>query len=533
MKSDIEISNECKMMPIDEIASFLDLKEDNLEKYGKYKAKINFLDVNKKSDNCKLVLITSINPTPSGEGKTTISVGLCDALNKLGKKCVATLREPSLGPVFGRKGGACGGGYSQVVPMDEINLHFTGDMHAITTCNNLLASIIDNHIFQGNELGIDPSRIVFRRCLDLNDRFLRDVDLACGDIKIHDKFDITAASEIMAIFCLASDYSDLRNRLNKIIVAYNMSGDPVYVSDLSCVGSLMVVLKDAFKPNLVQTLEHNPSFVHGGPFANIAHGCCSLVSTKLALSLSDYVVTEAGFGADLGAEKFFDIKCRYGILKPSVVVVNVTIKSLLYNGNGDLARGVEFLKVHIENVCKFIDNVIVVLNKFSNDSEADIKYLSDNISNFVMCDSYAQGSVGALELAKKVIELANRDVKFSYLYDLADDVFSKIEKVSREIYRADFVEYADSAKEKIENLSDEFSRLPICIAKTPYSLSGDSKLIGNVGGYSIKVSDIKVNNGAGFIVVYLSSILTMPGLSKTPSLFNMDLLDDGTIIGLN
>ncbi len=535
MKSDIEISNECKILSIDKIASSIGLSLNDIEMYGRDKAKIDFLNVNKTSNNSKLILVTSINPTISGEGKTTISIGLCDALNQLGKTCIATLREPSLGPVMGRKGGACGGGYSQVVPMDSINLHFTGDMHAITTCNNLLASVIDNHIFYGNELLIDPSRIVFHRCLDLNDRFLRDVDLSVGDLKLHEKFDITAASEIMAIFCLATDYSDLRDRLNKIIVAYNKFGNPVYVSDLSCVGSLMAVLRDAFKPNLVQTLEHNPVFVHGGPFANIAHGCCSLISTKLAMNLSDYVVTEAGFGADLGAEKFFDIKCRYGNLKPSVIVINVTVKSLLSNGNGDLLKGVEFLSVHVENMRKFIDNVIVVLNKFSCDSNDDIRFLIGNVTfvPFVICDSYVCGGKGALDLAKKVIELSNKNVEFNYLYDLDVPVCSKIEKICKEIYRAETVEYSDEAIKKISSLSKEFLALPICIAKTPYSLSGDSKLVGSVGGYSIYVNDIKVNNGAGFIVVYLSNILTMPGLIKDANLYKIDLLDNGKVVGID
>lgn len=535
MKSDIEISNECELLLISEIAKKIRLLYNQYDMYGKYKAKIDFFNVKKRNNKSKLILVTSINPTVSGEGKTTVSIGLCDALNKLNYLSIATLREPSLGPVFGRKGGACGGGYSQVVPMDDINLHFNGDFHAITTCNNLLASVIDDHIFHGNSLSIDPSKIVFHRCIDLNDRFLRNVSLKLDDIKVNEKFDITAASEIMAIFCLASDYDDLRKRLGDIIVAYNYNEKPVFARELGCVGSMLVILKDAFKPNLVQTLEHNPVFVHGGPFANIAHGCCSLVSTKLALNLADYVVTEAGFGADLGAEKFFDIKCRYGNLVPSVIVINVTIKSIKSNGNGNFSDGLKVLRVHIDNMKKYLDNIVVCLNKFFKDSDKDIECLRSECSDvsFSICESFSNGGNGAVELAREVIKLSEKKVDFNYLYDLDISLEEKINKICLEIYRAKKVKYSSIALKKIKNLSSDFSKLPVCIAKTPYSLSDDEAKVGHVGDYDIHVSDIKVNNGAGFIVVYLSNILTLPGLGKNANLYKIDLDKNGKVVGLD
>ncbi len=537
MKSDIEIANSVVMEPISEVAKKLGLDINDYEVYGKYKAKLDLALLNKKNKEKNLILVTSINPTPFGEGKTTISIGLNDALCKLGKKSIVVLREPSLGPVFGTKGGATGGGLAQVVPMADINLHFTGDMHAITTCNNLLSSVIDNHIFQGNELKIDINRIQFNRTIDLNDRFLRNIEIGYQDIKRQEKFNITAASEIMAILCLASDIKDLRERLGNILVAYSLDDKPILAKDLNCVDSLLVVLKDAVKPNLVQTLEHNPAIIHGGPFANIAHGCNSLIATNMALNLADYVVTEAGFGSDLGAEKFFDIKCRVGDLHPKVVVINTTIRSLKYNGNDILQNGLKVLGVHIENMCKYLGNVIICLNKFTSDTIEDInivkEYCHTKGIDCILVFAHSNGSEGAIDLANKVIELTNNDSNFAPLYDINLSIKEKIDCVCKEIYRANNIIYTNEILEKIDKLEqDGFSKLPICIAKTQYSLSDNPKSVGIVDNFDITIKDIKVSNGAGFIVVYLGSILTLPGLGKNANVYNIKIDDELKITGM-
>lgn len=537
MKSDIEIANSIVMEPISDIAKKLDLSNNDYEMYGKYKAKLNLSLLDKKKKESNLILVTSINPTPYGEGKTTISIGLNDALCKLGKRSLAVLREPSLGPVFGVKGGATGGGFSQVVPYEDINLHFTGDMHAITTCNNLLSSVIDNHIFQGNELKIDIDRIQFNRTLDLNDRFLRNVEIGYQDIKRKEKFNITAASEIMAILCLASDITDLRKRLGNILIAYSLDDKPIFAKDLNCVDSLIVVLKEAIKPNLVQTLEHNPVIIHGGPFANIAHGCNSLIATKMALNLADYVVTEAGFGSDLGAEKFFDIKCQVGSLKPKIVVINTTIRSLKYNGNDVLEKGLRLLGVHIENMYKYLDNVIVCINKFASDNLEDINtiknYCHTKNCDCILVESHSKGSYGAIELANKVIELIHNDSNFKPLYDVNLPIKEKIDCVCKEIYRASNIVYTSDILKKIEKLEQGgFSNLPICIAKTQYSLSDNPKLVGIINNFDITIKDVKVSNGAGFIVVYLGPILTLPGLGKNANVYNIKIDDGLNIFGL-
>ena len=537
MKSDIEIANMVAMEPIGEVAKKLGLDINDYEMYGKYKAKLDLALLDKKKKQSNLILVTSINPTPYGEGKTTISIGLNDALCKLGKNSLVVLREPSLGPVFGTKGGATGGGLAQVVPMEDINLHFTGDLHAITTCNNLLSSVIDNHIFQGNELKIDINRIQFNRTIDLNDRFLRNIEIGYQDIKRHENFNITAASEIMAILCLASSIKDLRERLGNILVAYSLDDKPIFAHDLNCVDSLLVVLKEAIRPNLVQTLEHNPAIIHGGPFANIAHGCNSLIATNMALNLADYVVTEAGFGSDLGAEKFFDIKCRVGNLKPKVVVINTTIRSLKYNGNDILENGLKVLGVHIENMCKYMSNVVVCLNKFTNDTTKDIDIVKDYCQakkiDCILVEAHSKGSDGAIDLANKVIELSHNDSDFKPLYDINLPIKEKIDCICKEIYRASNIVYTNEILEKIEKLNrDGFSKLPICIAKTQYSLSDNPKLVGVVDNFDITIKDIKVSNGAGFIVVYLGSILTLPGLGKDANVYNIKIDDELNISGL-
>ncbi len=536
MKSDIEIANSCQKLSIDKIASKLNINDCHYEMYGKYKAKLDLDILNKKTQG-KLILVTSINPTPYGEGKTTVSIGLSDALCKLGKKSIVTLREPSLGPVFGLKGGATGGGYSQVVPMEDINLHFTGDLHAITTCNNLLAAAIDNHIYHGNKLKIDNHKIQFNRAIDINDRVLRDIKIENGQSNRSEHFNITAASEIMAILCLANSVADLRQRLSNILVAYNLDNEPIFASDLNCVDSLMVVLKDAIRPNLVQTLENNPAIIHGGPFANIAHGCNSLIATKMALSLADYVVTEAGFGADLGAEKFFDIKCRIGNLKPNVVVINATIRSIKYNGNGILKNGFDLLGIHIENMKQFLNNVVVCINKFSDDTNEELELLSEYCSSknvsCILIDNYHKGSDGAIQLANKIIELTKNNSNFKPLYELDLPIEEKIDIICKKIYHAQKIKYSSLAIEKIKNLKkDGFNNLPICIAKTPYSLSDDKQKIGITGGFELEIRNIKVNNGAGFIVVYLSNILTLPGLGENANLYNIKIDDNLNISGL-
>ena len=528
MKSDIEISNDCKLLPIDKIASKLNIKENQYECYGKYKAKLDLSLLGQKTNKGKLILVTSINPTPYGEGKTTVSVGLNDALNKLNKKSVAVLREPSLGPVFGMKGGATGGGFAQVVPSLDINLHFTGDMHAITTANNLLSAAIDNHIYYGNQLEIDIEKIVFNRCIDINDRFLRNIEIGYNDIKIKEKYNITAASEIMAILCLASSIEDLKKRLGNIIIAYNKKNKPVFAYQLNCIDSLVILLKDAIKPNLVQTLEHNPVIIHGGPFANIAHGCNSLIATKIALNLADYVITEAGFGSDLGAEKFLDIKCQVGNIKPDAIIINVTIKSLMYNGHNDLKKGLELLNVHIENMKKYLDNVVVCINKFSNDLVEDINFTKEFCSNknvpCILVDSYMNGCSGAIKLASEIIEITNKDSNFKPLYSFNQSIKEKINLICKQIYRAKRVIYSKEIDEKITYLeNNNFDNLPVCIAKTPYSLSDDPNKIGVVGNFEVEIKDIKINNGASFIIVYLSNVLTLPGLGKDANLYNIKI----------
>ena len=537
--TDLEIAHKSKLENIKDIALKLNLAKDNLEMYGKYKAKINKKDNDKQG---KLILVTSINPTPYGEGKTTISIGIHDALCKLGVNSLAVLREPSLGPVFGIKGGATGGGYAQVVPSEDINLHFTGDFHAITSSNNLLCAILDNHIFQGNELNIDPDSILFNRCMDMNDRALRNVKL---DNRT-EHFNITAASEIMAIFCLATSLSDLKIRLGNILVGYTFDKKPIFAKELGCVDAMAILLKDAIKPNLVQTLENNPVIIHGGPFANIAHGCNSVIATKLGLSLADYVITEAGFGADLGAEKFFDIKCRNGF-KPNCVVINFTIKALKYNGycpkeeisnpNLDyIKKGIVNLKTHIENVMKYTSNIIVCLNKFNTDTIEEIEYVKEYVDSinipFDICDSFANGSNGSISLAEKIINICNNESDFNFLYSLNDSIENKITKICTEIYRASNVEFTDNAKEVIKSIEDlGFSNYPVCIAKTQYSLSNDASVLGFPTPYTITVDKIKCQTGAGFIVVYLGSIMTMPGLSKLPAANNM-YIDDNEIRGI-
>lgn len=517
------------MLKINEIAKKLNLNENDIEMYGNFKAKINKIENN----NCgKLILVTSINPTPYGEGKTTITIGLNDALRKLGMNSVAILREPSLGPVFGIKGGACGGGLSKMIPEDDINLHFTGDMHAITTCNNLLSSLIDNHIYFGNELNINPEKIVFRRCLDLNDRALREVKLKNRT----EHFDITAASEIMTILCLSKDLEDLKNKLENILIGYTYDDKPVFVKDLKCVNALLLVLKDAIKPNLVQSLEENPIIVHGGPFANIAHGCSSFIATKLGLNLADYVITEAGFGADLGCEKFFDIVCRNNIT-PSLTIINVSLKALKHNAYinkediespnlNALKKGICNLEAHIQNIKKFTNNIMVILNKFESDTEEEINFVKNyvldlNIS-FEICSSYVKGGIGAIDAASKIIELCNKETTFKFLYNLDEEIENKINKICKEIYHARNIIYNDDIKEKINKIKKiGFNNLPICIAKTQYSFSSDPKKLGNPNNYDIEIKDIALKSGAGFIVVYLGNIMTLPGLSKNPNALNM------------
>ncbi len=550
--TDIEIARSIKMLEISEIAKKIGIGDKYLENYGKYKAKIDLgilNELNKKEG--KLILVTSINPTPFGEGKTTMSIGIHDALRKLGFNSLAVLREPSLGPVFGIKGGAAGGGYSQVVPMEDINLHFTGDMHAIGAANNLLCAAIDNHIFQGNKLNIDKNKIIFNRCVDMNDRALRTVTvgLDLGKDVIHENhYSITVATEVMAILCLAENLKDLKDRLGNILFAYDVDGKPLFVRDLHVEEAMTILLKDAIKPNLVQTLENNPVIIHGGPFANIAHGCNSLIATKLGLKLSDYVVTEAGFGADLGAEKFLDIKCRKGNLKPSVIVINATIRSLKYNGGMSkdelniknmeyLKKGICNLEVHIKNMKKYLDNIVVCLNKFDFDDEEEIGFVENYCEKlgceFAVCTSYKNGGEGATDLARKIVKLCENDIEFNLLYDENDSIKNKIEKVSKDIYHAGSVKYLDEALENIQKIeSMGLDKLPICVAKTQYSISDDAKKLGYPKDYEIIVRDVLVNSGAAFIVVYMGKIMTMPGLSKNPAYENMHIDDDGTIYGL-
>ena len=555
MLTDIEIAKQAKMKKITEIADGIGISADDLEPYGHYKAKLSEELYTKLADkpDGKLILVTAINPTPAGEGKTTISVGLAESMAKIGKKAILALREPSLGPVFGIKGGAAGGGYAQVVPMEDINLHFTGDMHAITAANNLLCALIDNSMQQGNPLRIDQRRILFKRCLDMNDRALRNVIIGLGGkvngIPREDGFQITVASEVMAILCLASDLADLKARLEKILVAYNLDGEPVYAKELGGCGAMAALLKDAMKPNLVQTLENTPAIMHGGPFANIAHGCNSVRATKLCLKLADYAITEAGFGSDLGAEKFFDIKCRYAGLKPSCTVLVATIRALKYNGGVPkdklteenleaLEKGVVNLKTHIENLHKFGVPVVVAINRFHTDTEAELalveKVCTELGAEFSLAEIFAKGGEGGTDLAQKVCAVIEKgEADYKPLYDTALPVKEKIEKIAKEIYRANGVIYtaqAEKALREIEALGK--TDLPICVAKTQYSLSDDPKKLVKPENFEITVRDMKLSSGAGFIVVYTGDIMTMPGLPKKPAAFSIDVDNEGNISGL-
>ena len=555
MKTDIQIAQEVQMEPIVKVAERIGIQEDDLELYGKYKAKISnsyLQNMGDKKDG-KLILVTAINPTPTGEGKTTVNAGLGQALAKLGKKTIIALREPSLGPCFGIKGGAAGGGYAQVVPMEDINLHFTGDFHAITSANNLLAAILDNHIQQGNELNIDTRNITWKRCLDINDRVLRNVVVGLGSkadgFVREDHFVITVASEIMAVLCLATDMADLKARLSRMVVAYDYAGNPVTAGQLQAVGAMAALLKDAIKPNMVQTLEHTPAFVHGGPFANIAHGCNSVIATKTALKMADYVVTEAGFGADLGAEKFFDITCRESGLHPDAAVIVATIKALKYNGGVPktevtipnleaLKAGIVNLEKHIENVQKFGVPVIVTLNSFVTDTEEEVEFVKNFCEErdcaFALCEVWAHGGEGGIALAEKVLEtLETKPSNFKPLYEKEDTLKNKINIIAKEIYGADGVTFAPAAAKQLANLEKlGFGNLPVCMAKTQYSLSDNPDLLGRPSGFEINVREAYVSAGAGFVVVITGSIMTMPGLSKAPAAYNIDVNEDGQITGL-
>ena len=555
MKTDIQIAQEATMLPIKDVAASIGIKEDDLELYGKYKAKISdeLINRTKKNPDGKLILVTAINPTPAGEGKTTTSVGLGEAFGRLGKKALIALREPSLGPCFGIKGGAAGGGYAQVVPMEDLNLHFTGDFHAITSANNLLAALLDNHIQQGNELGIDPRQIVWKRCMDMNDRVLRKIVVGLGSkmdgMVREDHFVITVASEIMAILCLADDMADLKKRLGRIIVAYTFDGKPVTADDLQATGSMAALLKDALKPNLIQTLEHTPAIVHGGPFANIAHGCNSVRATKTALKLADYVITEAGFGADLGAEKFFDIKCRMAGLKPDAVVLVATIRALKYNGgvpkdelsseNLDaLKAGIVNLEKHIENLHKFGVPVVVTLNSFVTDTKAETDFVEqfckERGCEFALSEVWEKGGEGGIDLANKVLEtIEHKESNFKVLYDDSLSLKEKIETVAKEIYGADGVTYSPAAERELKRITDlGMGDFPVCMAKTQYSLSDDAKKLGRPSGFKINVREVYASAGAGFVVAVNGSIMTMPGLSKKPAAYGIDVDDNGVITGL-
>ena len=555
MKSDIQIAQEAKMEPIKNIAEKLGLCEDDVEYYGKYKCKISLDVYDKVKDNKdgKLVLVTAINPTPAGEGKSTVTVGLGQALNKMGKNAVIALREPSLGPVFGIKGGAAGGGYAQVVPMEDINLHFTGDMHAITSANNLLSAAIDNHIHQGNVLEIDSRRILFKRVIDMNDRSLRHIVVGMGG-KVNgfvreDGFTITVASEIMAILCLASDLEDLKERMGNIVVAYNLAGEPVYAKQLEVQGAMALLMKDAIKPNLVQTLENTPALIHGGPFANIAHGCNSIMATKLALKLGDVAITEAGFGADLGAEKFFDIKCRYGNLKPECVVIVATIRALKHHGGvakmdlntpnvEALAKGIANLEKQIENIKKFNVTPVVAINRFVSDSDEEVEYIKDFCNKMdvkvALSDVWAKGGAGGIELGNIVMDILETNTsEFAPIYDEKATIEEKVLTIAKEIYGAIKVNYTPAAKKQIAELEKfNLDKLPVCMAKTQYSLSDNASLLGKPEGFEITVKEVRVSNGAGFVVVQTGDIMTMPGLPKTPAANKMDVLKSGEIVGL-
>jgi formate--tetrahydrofolate ligase len=555
MMTDIEIAQKAELLHIRDVAATIGIAEDDLEFYGKYKAKISdeLIEKTKNNPNGKLILVTAINPTPAGEGKTTTSVGLGEAFGRLGKKALIALREPSLGPCFGIKGGAAGGGYAQVVPMEDLNLHFTGDFHAITSANNLLAALLDNHIQQGNELGIDPRQVTWKRCMDMNDRVLRNIVVGLGSkmdgMVREDHFVITVASEIMAILCLADDMKDLKRRLGNIIVAYNFEGKPVTAGDLKATGAMAALLKDALKPNMIQTLEHTPAIVHGGPFANIAHGCNSVRATKTALKLADYVVTEAGFGADLGAEKFFDIKCRKAGLTPDAVVLVATIRALKYNGGVPkeelgkenmeaLSRGIVNLEKHIENLQKYGVPVVVTLNSFVTDTEAETSFVEnfcrERGCEFALSQVWEKGGEGGIALANKVLEtLEQKESHFAPLYPDELSLKEKIETIAKEIYGAGEVTYSPAAEKELARITDlGFGHFPVCMAKTQYSLSDDSKKLGRPEGFTLNVREVYVSAGAEFVVAVNGSIMTMPGLSKNPAAYGIDVSDDGVITGL-
>ena len=555
MLTDVQIAQNASMLPIKEVAGQIGLSEDDLELYGKYKAKISLETIKKLENNQdgKLILVTAINPTPAGEGKTTTMIGLAQAMNKIGKKTIVAMREPSLGPCFGIKGGAAGGGYAQVVPMEDINLHFTGDIHAITTANNLISAMLDNSLQQGNPLNIDERQIVWKRVVDLNDRALRHIVVGLGGkvngVPREDGFDITVASEIMGILCLANDLSDLKSRVARIIVAYTRDGSPVTVEDLKATGAVTLLLKDAIKPNLVQTLDHTPVFVHGGPFANIAHGCNSVMATKLALKLAPYTVTEAGFGADLGAEKFLDIKCRQAGLKPDAVVIVATVRALKMHGGMDkkelanenleaLRKGIANLEKHIENIAKYGLPAIVAINAFPTDTKAELDLLEEICNakgvKVALSEVWAKGADGGIELANGLIDLLeNKESNFKPIYDLNLPIEEKIKTIAREIYGADDVIFTKKAKTNIKKLTDlGLDKLPICIAKTQYSLSDDPTLLGRPTGFNIEINDLIPNTGSGFLVAISGDIMRMPGLPKVPAANNMDILEDGEIVGL-
>ncbi len=555
MKTDVQIAQEAKMVHIGEIAEKLGIEEEDLIQYGRYKAKVslNALEKMKDREDGKLVLVTAISPTPAGEGKTTTNIGLSMGLNKIGKTAITAIREPSLGPSFGIKGGAAGGGYAQVVPMEDINLHFTGDFHAITTAHNLIAALLDNHIQQGNELGIDPRRIVWKRVLDMNDRALRNIVVGLGGrtngVPREDGFDITVASEIMAIFCLAKDLEDLKERVSRILIAYKYDGSPVFVKDIKAQGAVALIMKDAMAPNLVQTLENTPALIHGGPFANIAHGCNSLIATRMSLKLAEYTITEAGFGADLGAEKFFDIKSRFGNLKPDATVIVGTVRALKHHGGAkkeelgvenleQLARGFENLEKHIENIKKFGVPAIVAINKFPTDTDAELNYVLDRCRELgaeaVLSEVWGKGGDGGIEMAKAVVNVCEtKQSHFKPIYDVKESIKEKIEKIAKEVYGADGVDFTKACEKQIKNIeSMGLDKMPICMAKTQYSLSDDPTLLGRPEGFRITVRDIRVSNGAGFLVALTGDIMTMPGLPKVPAANNIDILPSGEIVGL-
>lgn len=555
MKTDVQIAQEAKMKDITEIAANLNIDDEDLIQYGHYKAKVDLKVFDKLKDkkDGKLILVTAINPTPAGEGKTTVNIGLSMALNKLGKKAISALREPSLGPSFGVKGGAAGGGYAQVVPMADINLHFTGDFHAITSANNLISAMLDNHIHQGNEQGIDVRRVVWKRCVDLNDRALRNVIVGLGGkpngYPREDGFDITVASEIMAILCLSTSLENFKERVSRVIIAYRRDGSPVYVKDINAQGAVTLLMKDAIMPNLVQTLENTPALIHGGPFANIAHGCNSIMATKLGMKLADYTVTEAGFGADLGAEKFLDIKCRFGELKPSAAVIVATIRALKHHGGAKkedydkedlqaLEKGFTNLEKHIENIKKFGLPPVVAINRFPSDTENEIKFMEEKLAKMgiecALTEVFTKGGDGALELAEKVVKVCDEDkADFKPLYDVNLSIKEKLEIIAKEVYGADGVEFTVPATKNIKNLEKlGLDKMPICVAKTQYSLSDNPDLLARPEGFHIVVREVKVSNGAGFLIALTGSIMTMPGLPKVPAADKIDILPSGEIVGL-